>query len=945
MAKLFISYRREDTQYQADRLHAAIRPHVPDPARDIFIDIDNIPLGVNFAAYLDDKVSQCEVLLALIGPNWLEASSPGGQRRLDEPADFVRIEIASALQRGIPVVPVLFDGAPVPHPDQLPEDLKELSLRHGVEIRRATFEDDAIRLVRGLGLIQPDITPAAPPSDPNIELQVMLEMAEAEADLLWEGMQDSFDPGEYAYFLDVHPDHNRAAEAASRLRQLEGWHQIKKSDPVAIETFRQNAGPLFPVLEAESLKQLEQAQRSSSVQTETATLAEPSGGRSKLYALLAGFALIGGGTGLFATGIFSRPEAIEPVEDTGTDIPPPPGDTALGSGELYDVVETLDTPAAQPGTVISGKGTAADVEAEDQDIWLAASGEGTASALRAYLAAGQTRFASYAEADLAKHEASVARLQRALNAKGFDAGTADGIPTQETLDAVAAFRSAENGPAFRLDLDELEGGMIDFAAERVEAWVRPLPESQTAAPQSGSATNEPSRNSAEPAEAEPAFDVPSRESIKLLQAELRNLGYYTSRVDGSIGSGTRRAIQRLNTVSSSNFNAQSPSQADVEAMTEIARDLFSAVPGKPSFEFTYPPSEKMESINSMLPLPNGNFINIGGTKERGLYWADVISEIRPDATVVWKQDTFLEANFTIIGVTLVSNDRLWLLTKHPSESYFTIIELSRSGEYLRRFRFVQDCVCSWDAIAQGHDNEVVLLGSRTEDGVHRPIIVQLNSRGQVSGEIKIVPPNDTFTSVSRVIPLANGQYVGTGYSTDADRATNSWVFKFDQRGQTLWSVPFENFSIRDVIQHTSGNLFIAIDPYGRYDDPEAQIVRLDQNGNVLNRSQQLSFISQLLEADNGGVLALGYTTIQGNGVMSGYNNGYAARLDRNLNLVWSRAYGGIDPESFSAGIRLSSGEILAGGFHNVGEYRVSETSRSWGTTTGRSAYLVRFSED
>ena len=122
MAKIFISYRREDAQHQADRLHAVIAPHVEDAARDIFIDIDNIPLGVNFAAHLDEKVSQCEVLLALIGPGWLEARDNAGNRRLDDPEDFVRIEIASALKRGIPVVPVLLDGAPVPRAQDLPEE-------------------------------------------------------------------------------------------------------------------------------------------------------------------------------------------------------------------------------------------------------------------------------------------------------------------------------------------------------------------------------------------------------------------------------------------------------------------------------------------------------------------------------------------------------------------------------------------------------------------------------------------------------------------------------------------------------------------------------------------------------------------------------------------------------------------------------------------------------
>jgi hypothetical protein len=91
VAKIFISYRREDSQHQADRLHAALSKRIPK--RNIFIDVDNIPVGVDFVQHLDEQVGQCDVLLALIGPDWLEAKNPQtGKRRLDDPKDFVRIE-------------------------------------------------------------------------------------------------------------------------------------------------------------------------------------------------------------------------------------------------------------------------------------------------------------------------------------------------------------------------------------------------------------------------------------------------------------------------------------------------------------------------------------------------------------------------------------------------------------------------------------------------------------------------------------------------------------------------------------------------------------------------------------------------------------------------------------------------------------------------------------
>src|SRR5262249_49759992 len=93
----------------------------------LFMDVDAIPLGTNFSKVLHEEVAKCGVLLAVIGPDWSDARDEHGNRRLDDPNDFVRIEIAAALQRNIPVIPVLLEGARIPKADELPEDLKELA--------------------------------------------------------------------------------------------------------------------------------------------------------------------------------------------------------------------------------------------------------------------------------------------------------------------------------------------------------------------------------------------------------------------------------------------------------------------------------------------------------------------------------------------------------------------------------------------------------------------------------------------------------------------------------------------------------------------------------------------------------------------------------------------------------------------------------------------------
>jgi hypothetical protein len=143
--KIFINYRREDTLATAGRLHDRFAAAFGD--KNIFMDVEHIPAGEDFVKHLRDQVSACQVLLALVGPHWLEIRDATGKRRIDHPEDFVRIEISSALNRDIRVIPVLVDGASMPKVDELPEDLRALSTRHAVELRNTQFHSDAERLV------------------------------------------------------------------------------------------------------------------------------------------------------------------------------------------------------------------------------------------------------------------------------------------------------------------------------------------------------------------------------------------------------------------------------------------------------------------------------------------------------------------------------------------------------------------------------------------------------------------------------------------------------------------------------------------------------------------------------------------------------------------------------------------------------------------------------
>ena len=148
MAGIFICYRREDAAGWAGRLHADLQAGLPGV--DIFRDIDDIPPGEKYSVYIANAVGSCDVLIALIGPQWLTAGTTAGARRLDDPDDFIRLEITAGLQRDIRVIPALVGGAKLPAAADLPADIRPLVERQAYELSDHRWPTDCQKLIAAL---------------------------------------------------------------------------------------------------------------------------------------------------------------------------------------------------------------------------------------------------------------------------------------------------------------------------------------------------------------------------------------------------------------------------------------------------------------------------------------------------------------------------------------------------------------------------------------------------------------------------------------------------------------------------------------------------------------------------------------------------------------------------------------------------------------------------
>jgi len=146
--KIFISYRRADSAAYARRLRDALTAHFQEGS--VFFDVTSIAGGTIFTNAIVDTMALTDVVVLVIGPNWLTAGLPDGAgkpvHRLNDPEDVLRNEIRAALDRKINIVPVLVGGAAMPRPEELPDEIKPVAMRNALQLSDKQWEDD----VRGL---------------------------------------------------------------------------------------------------------------------------------------------------------------------------------------------------------------------------------------------------------------------------------------------------------------------------------------------------------------------------------------------------------------------------------------------------------------------------------------------------------------------------------------------------------------------------------------------------------------------------------------------------------------------------------------------------------------------------------------------------------------------------------------------------------------------------
>ena len=152
MGKIFISYRRADSEYVVGRIYSDLCAAYGK--KKIFKDVDSIPLGVDFRDEIAKIVHDCDILIALIGEHWSTITDEAGTTRINDPDDYLRIEVEEALRRNIPVIPIITSNAKLPGEDDLPDSLKKLAFRNALQVRPdPDYQSDFNRLKENIDRI------------------------------------------------------------------------------------------------------------------------------------------------------------------------------------------------------------------------------------------------------------------------------------------------------------------------------------------------------------------------------------------------------------------------------------------------------------------------------------------------------------------------------------------------------------------------------------------------------------------------------------------------------------------------------------------------------------------------------------------------------------------------------------------------------------------------
>lgn len=148
MPGIFICYRREDSAGHAGRLFDRLVEHFGNDR--VFLDVAGIEPGLDFVEVIEEAVGSSDAVVVVIGREWLDCTDAQGRRRLEDPKDFIRLEVATALRRAIRVIPVLVQGASAPDSESLPQDLEKLSRRQAIELSDARWDSDVSLFIENL---------------------------------------------------------------------------------------------------------------------------------------------------------------------------------------------------------------------------------------------------------------------------------------------------------------------------------------------------------------------------------------------------------------------------------------------------------------------------------------------------------------------------------------------------------------------------------------------------------------------------------------------------------------------------------------------------------------------------------------------------------------------------------------------------------------------------